>query len=186
MNIPLDVRITTSNKTNNKIIIWVISTLVVGIIILLFGEEALHEAHKSVRIALYILLLTLPAIVTKIPLVLFDRSWKGTIERVYSETGAEYEDPVAGKMTIRTATIYIVIKLTNGRIVEREVYHGPVKNENYIERYSVGDTVIHVKGAKHLQIVSGSRATATCVICGAENSVRNHECEKCEHTLLIK
>ncbi|MBQ2736930.1 MAG: hypothetical protein IJF26_05830 [Clostridia bacterium] len=187
MKIPIDVEKTASAKRGAKIEKWALSTLILGALLLMFGNDAFASVNPTVRIVVYILLLLIPAIVTRIPLVIFDRSWQGTIIKVHSEMGAYSDERFIARMNdFRTKLkIEADIKLTDGRVVRKTVYLGKPDAKIY-EKISVGDTVYHVKGAKYLQHVSSSHRTATCVICGKENSLKNQRCDICDHSLLIK
>ncbi len=187
MKIPYDVEKTASAKRNAKIEAWALSTLVLGALLLMFGDEAFEVVHPTVRIVVYIFLLLIPAFVTRIPFVLFDRSWRGTITKIHSEMGAYSDEGCLSRMhDFRTKLkIEADIKLTSGRVVRKTVYLGKPDAKAF-EKIRVGDTVYHVKGAKYLQHVSSSHRTATCVICGKENSLSNQRCDICDHSLLIK
>ena len=187
MKIPYDVEKTASAKWGAKIEKWALSTLILGALLLMFGNDAFESVDPTVRIVVYILLLHIPAIVTRIPLVIFDRSWQGTIIKVHSEMGTYSDERFLARMNdFRTKLkIEADIKLTNGKIIRKTVYLGR-PDATVFEKIKVGDKVYHVKGAKYLQHISSSHRTATCVICGKENSLSNQRCVACDHTLMIK
>lgn len=187
MQIPYDVLKTANAKRNAKIEKWAISTLLLFAYILLWGDDTFESVDHTVRIVVYIFILLIPAFVTRIPLVLFDRSWQGTIIKIHSEMGAYSDEGCLTRMNDFRSKLKIEadIKLTSGRVVRKTVYLGKPDAKTF-EKIKVGDTVYHVRGVKYLQHVSSTHRTATCVICGKENSMRNQRCDICDHSLLIK
>lgn len=185
MIVPNDIKKVLRKKFTNALMYWVMLSIAISLLIIFVCEPALNLINKRVKFIIYTILLLIPIIVSKIYRFLFDFSWKGTVVKVYTQSGEEYSDPVAGKMIIQTITIYLIIKLDNGKEIVREIYHGPRKNENFVEKYNVGDVVVHVKWSKIYQIQSTTNKSLNCILCGNENLKTNEKCKICGHTLHI-
>ena len=170
-------------------ILILLSLLAVAITVCYFTREskALNDANYTL---LCILILIVPFWVTKVPFALIDSTWCAEI--LETKVTTEVRQSVltgrgSGGGIYYLNVCYMKLRLDSGKIVTRKMLEERIhSHSSRADLYKVGDTVLHVYGCKHLQILSRHpREQIICVICGTAQPEEDVCCSKCGHTLSL-
>ena len=196
--IPTDVKSYSRANTVKLFAKWLGLTLLIGIIIFFINTRADQLKYKSIPVYITIFLLILPFFITK-AYNLFDKSWVGTIEKIEPHYHIEYDGNGYTKWNFShktfTEKLVLYIRTTDGRIKAYNAHKHSIaqsheqtshKPSEIMEHYQVGNTVIHIKGTRFLQVVEKEQPKAVCVVCGNLENSENKNCSQCGHTLIIK
>lgn len=195
--IPQDVK-NISKVHDRKIILkWLICTLAVVLIVFYVNSRADKLNIKGIPFYITEIFLILPFFLTK-AYRLFDRSWTGIIITTEPIYYTKYDANGYTKWNFTHKSymegLILHIKMPNGRIRKYKAFEQCTgkshektgKTQPIIDYYQTGDTVIHVKGTRFLQVVSPEKENTVCVVCGTLDNSENGVCTVCEHTLKIE
>lgn len=196
--IPSDIKSYSQANTIKLIAKWLGFTLLISIVIFFINVRADQLKYKSIPVYITVFLLILPFFITK-AYKLFDKSWVGTIEKIEPNYHIEYDGSGYTKWNFSNKTftekLVLYIRTTNGKIKVYNAHEHSIaqsheqtshKPSEIMEHYQVGDTVIHIKGTRFLQVVEKEQSQNVCVVCGNLENSENENCSRCGHTLKIK
>ncbi len=171
-----------------KVILCLLMFTILLVIIVLWGDVLfpIDDKYIGVKRLCYLVVLSLPFIVTKISVVLFDFTFVGVVKTVDIRTRFDSTNRVQPSRfnTFSINTIYLNIETNSKKWIRRQVYSGEA-NEKYFGNYNEDDTVLHLRGTKHIVVLPKPNSThCTCAVCGSVNEIGNTVCYKCKHTLV--
>ena len=187
IEIPRDIREKVKNAIVKRALFASVITVMVAVLIYLFGDTVFGSFGSPSKEILYAVLLLAVPLSFGIPFKLIDSTWCGEITRVDIRTENAARGALKNGAGIYTKHfVDIEIRLDNGKIIDRTVYEGAVPTGRKFGMYEVGDRVVHVYGTKYIQVVHDNMSRPTvCVVCGTENPPSEKQCGKCGHTLHI-
>ena len=187
MRIPEDIKAYIKKKNRKPVIKCIITMLVLGVFLFLC-DESFHYIPTVAKIISYIVILLIPVFAFRLPKLVFDRSWQGTIVKIFidDEPYSPYKGYPATLHPSKTLIAFAVVKLENGELKTVKLHHGRYNNHFFkmIERYQIGDTIIHIKGTDIDQIIAQS--SINCVVCGHVNALGDDFCDECGHSLNLE
>ena len=195
LQLPADVKNYVKNKIIARLLKLTVLELIIILAIIFLGKRTFGELHIAIRITIYILLIVLPFIITKVPLAFIDKSWCGKIKKIDVITdNAAYS--AIGDIYTRNNVI-LTIEQSDGKIIETVAKSRGVKErkgldrfqsakiEDMLKEYSEGAIVYHFYGLEELLIINdGKQDHINCVVCGAKNPTDNEHCFYCKHSLI--
>ena len=156
-----------------------------------------HMGYAGLRILFYVIVLSIPFLVTGVPLKLIDKSWSGTITAVgVKENLGTTTNPRYLQVYPKEDLILTINKDDGGEIehtvlsfTERRMSgtgRTPVGKIYYhTHKYNVGDRVYKYYGFKYLYIVTQShQKLKNCIRCGTQNNMHDVACWYCDAELL--
>ncbi|MBQ5842544.1 MAG: hypothetical protein IIW63_05270 [Clostridia bacterium] len=186
---PKDIQKYCVNKVLKRIIPCVLMFAVLLVAIILWGDILipLDSEYVGLKRFCYLVILSIPFIVTRVPIALFDRTYCGTVKKVDIETTPETYHPA--EPTLETVymknTIYLSIETPNGKKMRKKVYTGRANDAQHLSTFKEGDKVFHLCETKHTIILPTLSSThCTCAVCGSVNEISNAVCYQCKHTLV--
>ncbi len=189
MQLPKDIKKYCVNKVLKRIIPCVLMFVVLLMAIILWGNVLIpiDNEYMGLKRFCYLVVLSIPFIVTKVPMVLFDRTYYGLVKKVDIETTSETYHPA--KPTLETVymknTIYLNIETPNGKKIRKKVYTGRANDAQHLSTFKEGDIVLHLRETKHTIILPTSSSThCACAVCGSVNEIDSAVCYQCKHTLV--
>ena len=188
MTVPSDIRDLVKRKYTKKIVLCALAEIVIITYLCLFGERTFSAFDTFSYVLIHILLVLAPLAYFNIPKLIFDRSWRGTVTRVWITTSRDNEYPYKNTWegVFTKNNVFLYVDEGNGRIVRRKAYAGKAKQARFINTYQVGDVVTHVAGTDYVQIMPKRASDSViCVVCSATGSTDETHCKSCRHTLLI-
>lgn len=184
MRIPEDIKAYIKKKNRKPVIKCSITMLVLGVFLFLC-DESFHYIPTVAKIISYIVILLIPVFAYKLPKLVFDRSWQGTIVKIFTddEPYTPYKGRPDTNWASKTLIAFAIVKLENGELKTVKLRHGRYNNHfvKMIERYQIGDTIIHIKGTDIDQIIAHN--SINCVVCGHVNALGESACDECGHSL---
>ena len=189
MQIPDDIKSYVKKKYTRTAVLCGVVEAAVILFLCLYGKRTFSAFDPFSYVAIHVLLILAPILAFKIPQMILDRSWRGTVTRVVINTVTDNEYP--GKPTIEHAymrnDVYLYVSLGNGKTVRKKVYSGKAREGRFINTYHAGDYVLHVAGTRYVQKRPGRLADPViCVVCSAEGAAEDTHCKSCGHTLHIQ
>ena len=189
MRIPDDIQSYVKKNRTRKIILCTLTEAAIITYLSLYGERTFSAFDSFSYVAIHILLILLPLFYFKIPSLILDRSWRGTVTRVLVETSVDneqYYNATKQHIFLRN-DVFLYIDAGDGKIVRKKAYSGKARYERFINTYQPGDVVTHIAGTKYVQIMPKKAADPViCVVCGAIGTTEQDKCKSCGHTLQIK
>ncbi|MBQ9703700.1 MAG: hypothetical protein IJV68_04050 [Clostridia bacterium] len=187
MKTPNSVKLYIKAKYKRIILRWITTTLILAILIILC-DESFHYIPIEARVASYITILLIPVFAFRLPKLIFDRSWQGVITQIYidDQPYTAYKDFPESMWAKKTLIAFATVRLDNGEVKTVMLHHGKYNNHfaTIIERYSVGNRIIHIRGSNHYQVITSD--TTNCIMCGHVCDITNSTCEECGCPLAIK
>lgn len=188
--LPNDLKRFVRKSILKRVIPCVILFVLFATVLILWGNVIFNtKSNVSWRVFYYGLTLSIPFIITGVPLKLLDKTYEGTVKAIEISTDTVIDDK-STRMIFREHwysqnTISLVIEKGQGKTVRKQVYMGRSKLGAQLDAYEVGDKVFHLYGAS--DIVKLPKPTDThvkCAVCGSVNSVESEKCRVCGHTLI--
>ena len=163
------------------------------------------KSFLAVQISCYILFMTLPFLITGVPMKLFDSSWSGIVSNVevkqsvgtYWRTLGRFNvyDKQAliltikkddGKSAKHTATsVGEALKNTMGILSAKTDLPNQGKITDHINDFKAGDRVHKYYGFKYLYIAPSAEGDQKrCIVCGHNNDNQRAKCLNCYCDLL--
>ncbi len=117
---------------------------------------------------------------------LFDKTWAGDIEKVKVKTTVKAD----GSRSMKWYNyVYLYVRTEDGKKVKYRAFAKPTRDYiefgSFLNHYTVGKKVVHIKGTKYLQIVPAEGRALTCVVCGWYDSDSDDRCDSCKHSLKL-
>lgn len=160
------------------------------------------KSFVAVQIGCYVLFMTLPFLITGVPMKLIDSSWSGTVSNVDVEDsiGTFYRAP-GRPSTYDRQDLILTIKKDNGKVITRSALsvgeryklnvsdRPPIptvgKITDHLNDYKIGDRVHKYYGFKYLYVVpSEEEDKKRCIVCGLNNDKHRDKCLNCYCDLL--
>jgi hypothetical protein len=137
--------------------------------------DVIEPTAENKIYALIILALawTVSSLCVGFPQLLFDRGWQGTVVSKRVRHGYIVSHTIGRGRMVPTVWLDLTVKKDGGR-VRKISYHLRETSEKY---YSVGDRVIHLKGAKFLLRPDRADNEIICPLCG--NTLKTDDCYYC-------
>ncbi|MBQ8344384.1 MAG: hypothetical protein IJY41_04280 [Clostridia bacterium] len=187
MRIPEDIKAYIKKKNRKPVIKCIITMLALGVFLFLC-DESFHYIPTVAKIISYIVILLIPVFAFRLPKLVFDRSWQGVITQIYidDQPYTAYKDFPESMWAKKTLIAFATVRLDNGEVKTVMLHHGKYNNHfaTIIERYSVGNRIIHIRGSNHYQVITSD--TTNCIMCGHVCDITNSTCEECGCPLAIK
>ena len=188
MKIPSDIEKYIKQSITEKILKWLATTA--GIVLLLcITNSSFDVANAEVKSFIYTALILIPFFAFKIPKLFFDRSWKGTIIRIFTDDELYLESKLFLKTPgwrQKNIIAYAEVQLDNKEETQIvKLYHGRYNDHSAsrLKHYEVGNTIIHIRGASYFHVICEN--AVTCAICGNVNKKGNIKCAECGYSLNI-
>ena len=199
--LPSDVKAYVRNKIFKRVFKCAVGEIIVILFLILFGSRVFDSFGIINKTIIYILLLTVPFLISGIPFKLIDRYWSGEIVDIKVITRSRPFNKYGG----RTFAVYdenaiiLFIKEHNTNVIIEEAlalgvvddkrlkfYNHPIgKIENHLDDYRIGDNVYHFYGIDNLLIRHKTNDDSVkCVVCGIKNPTVNDKCNCCGYTLV--
>ena len=189
MRIPDDIHRYVRKNYTKKIAACALTEAAIITYLCLYGKRTFSAFDSFSYVAIHVLLILVPLFYFKIPSLILDRSWRGTVTRVLVETSLDNEQYYKATIphNFLRNDIFLYIDVGNGKIVRKKAYSGKARYERFINTYQPGDVVTHISGTKYVQIMPKKAADPViCVVCGAIGTTEQDRCKSCGHILLIK
>ena len=199
-------------KRNRNIIIRVTSCGILFALflfaIIMWGERIFPmpqytpKSFVAVQIGCYVLFMTLPFLITGVPMKLIDSSWSGIVSNVDVEDSVGTFDRAFGRPgTYDRQDLILTIKKDNGEVITRSALfvgeryklnisdHPTIpsagKITDHLNDYKGGDRVYKYYGFKYLYVVpSEEEDKKRCIVCGLNNDKHRARCLNCYCDLL--
>ena len=198
IQLPSDVKKHVKNKIITRLLKLTVLELIIILIIFFLGERTFGKLDVAIRIAIYIILIVLPFVITKVPFAFIDKSWRGKIKKVDIITDTGTYTVGGGVIYPYTRnTVVLAIEQDDGKIMTKTVKSAGVKEkmgldqyqtgkvEDIIKEYSEGAMIYHFYGLDELLIINDRKQDhISCVVCGAKNPADNEHCFNCGHSLI--
>lgn len=186
IKVPADIKKYVTKNVVKRITQWLLLTLFIGLLIVLFGERCFSRLNVELKYTIYAALLIWPFFISKI-YKLFDSSWYGEIEKIEIKYTTDSERSFKPSLeTLYTKeTVIFYIKTSGGKSVRKKVIENRSNPDNSSKYYKVGDKVLHIYGTDHIQIKNENTERVICVVCGTAEPADKKQCTTCGHTLNI-
>ena len=186
IRIPRDVERHFAKKRAVHVASFALIEAVLIVIAVLYGDD-IFGGKWGFAVAVYALIMVLPAYKLRVIFWLTDKSWAGEIVGRSEEDYLSVDRSLGRRGGIVTNKIQrFQIKLDSGKIIEYTVYDDRARHAFRHKTYNVGDRVIHVAGSNYLQAVAvGEDDTLICVVCGSESRAEMPLCPVCGKSLKI-
>ncbi len=188
MKLSKDLKRYVTNCILKRIIPFVILTVALIVVLVLWGNVIFKTDNKVFQCSCYVLTMLLPFAVTGVPFKLIDKTYFGKVIKVDVVTALDSKSAVkvgGDMMWYNKNTIFLTVLLDNGKQIKTKVYEGEAKLEQYINTYKEGDRVFHLYGTKTTIVFPKESEThVQCSVCGASNDTSEKICRICSHTLI--
>lgn len=170
-----------------RIIPCLVLLVLFGSVLIIWGERIFNNTNDVFRISGYFLIMLIPFALTGVPFKLLDRTYFGVVTDVSLITTIDNESSAWPTIegAYRKNTIYLTVKLPDGRQIRRKALEARVGSLQPIDRYQKNDRVFHLYGSRYTVILPKSQdKTYICSICGTTNMTDDIVCRACGHTLI--
>jgi len=196
IRLPEDLRKYVRKKKERRLWSCIAAECLMILFLLFLGDRVFSAMGIFLQVCAYVLLLSLPFLLTGVPWKLIRRNWSGTVTEVQVKTQTSY---TADKQILQNIVTLTLVD-ENGKSFQREVAthdvqtsrHGGirlstanVKVEHYMNEYSVGDEVYYFHGLPYPFVIGPNyKERTTCVVCGQETRSEEARCWSCGHSLI--
>ncbi len=172
-----DILETVRRKYRRAAIVCLLWASAVAVIEFFFMQEYFSTRLNTFNaILIWIVLSLIPFFAMRVPKMLLDKPWRGTVISV------EHKREARALTFHRRSVIY------------HPVTYITIKNESGVEihrfpdmrlKFNEGDVICHLKGTKYpIFAVQPPDGTQICPICGTKVSAPTHSCPVCEHSVI--
>ena len=189
MRIPEDIHRYVRKNYTKKIAACALTEAAIITYLCLYGKRTFSAFDSFSYVAIHVLLILLPLFYFKIPSLILDRSWRGTVTRVNVTTCVDNIYPYLNNWLgqYHKNNVFLYVDDGSGKITRKMAYSGKARYEKFINTYQPGDVVTHIAGTKYVQIMPKKAADPViCVVCSAIGTTEQDKCKSCGHTLQIK
>ena len=188
IKLPHDIKEYIKRKKMLHISACVILLTAVVAILACWGEMLFGGFGKYNMIGIYAILILLPIAITKAPIYLFARNWKGIVSNVELKTINSFKRGT--KIMIKKILLEVTIDREDGKRIiktfeEVNPFSMPKDWSETSTDYRVGSEIYHIVGLKYPLVVhKGHNESVKCVVCGLRNPCGNERCGSCGHSLI--
>ena len=198
-SLPLTLRQKRARSITIRITVCILLLLLFIFVIITWGNKLFPSTLKSrvgytgLKIMFYILLLSVPFIISGIPFKIIDRSWSGTVTAVTVEESLKASGAGRPKLQ-KNNELILTVKTDNGKELEHTILsfnskatsHSSGKIHHHEHKVAVGDRVYKYYGFKFLYIIpQRHHEHKFCIVCGAKNKIKDKKCWSCDSELLF-
>ena len=186
--LPEDLKKTVRNKILRKTTQFLISGAIYCLIVFWFGKFVLHTENVMAVWVLGILGVSILAVVLRLPFLLTDKTFCGTVSKAIVKTEDVKKLTDVGLGSVKQQhTVDLIITTPDGKTLYKNIR--TVKDtagvRASLDRYKEGDAVFHLSGTPYtILLPKNSDTSVQCAVCGRMNNITNDTCEKCGHTLV--
>lgn len=176
----------TRNTVLKRIVPCVILLIAFIVLLLLFGSTICNTDNKVFQVSFYVVVMLVPFVVTGVPFKLIDKTYEGIVESVNIKTTVDSGSSVkpSREQLYKKNTIYLTVKLPNGKVCTKKVYEGKADLNQHLETYKKGDRVFHLYGSKYTVVLpKANDIEVQCAICGERNKIEDDICRSCNNSL---
>lgn len=184
--IPAELKKYARNAVLKRIIPCAVLIVVFAVLLLIFGSTICNTDNKVFKVSFYIVVMFVPFVITGVPFKLIDKTYEGIVEAVSIETTVDSGSSVkpSREQLYKKNTIYLTVKLPNGKVCTKKVYEGKANLNQHLETYKKGDHVFHLYGSKYTVVLpKESDREVQCAICGERNKIEDDICRSCNNSL---
>ena len=185
--IPVELKKHVRKTVLKRVVPCAILLTVFAVILVLFGNTICNTDNKAFQVCFYVVVMLVPFAVTGVPFKLIDKTYEGVVEEVSVETTVDNESSVkpTREHLYRKNTIYLTVKLSDGKRCSKKVYEGRANSKGNWDMYKKGDRVFHLYGSKYTVILPKERdGEVQCAVCGDSNKIENDICRSCGNVLV--
>ena len=189
IKLPHDIKEYIKKKMILSVSACVVLLIMICAILVCWGEMLFGGFGEYNMIAIYVILLLLPFVVTGAPIYLFDKSWHGVIANVELKTINSFKKGTLKIMTCKVQLEVTIDRDDGKRVVKvfEEISPSSIPKD-WTEKsmdFRVGEDIYHIVGLKHPLVVhKGHNELVKCVVCGLRNPSGNERCAACGHSLI--
>ena len=187
-NLPKDLKNLVSGKIFRKILLFLISSAIFTVFAVVLGKNILNTDNSIAVVTLIVLGIGVLAVILRLPLLLTDETFGGTVSKVIVKTEDVKKLIDVGLGSIKQEhTIDLIITSLDGKTHYKNIraVEDAAGVRASLDRYKEGDTVFHLSGTPYtILLPKGSDTSVQCAVCGRMNNITNDTCEKCGHTLV--
>ncbi|MBQ2999415.1 MAG: hypothetical protein IJD64_03035 [Clostridia bacterium] len=196
MKLPRELSEYLKKQKMKRIIPCALMQVLIALVLILWGNTIVRTDVLPFKIAVFVLMLLVPFLVTGVPFKVLQKPWRGEIIKVDIQDGVAFTSDRDKDRPHGTLTIVLTVQADDGKIVIKEIGAGtytkvwwePVANtkaDHIVDRYQVGDRVFQL-GKQYPIIVlpKPEDQHCQCAVCGRTNAIENETCEECGHTLI--
>ncbi len=169
-----------------KLLPFVVLTIIDFLILCFFGERMFQALNEPARLAFYIMFALIPFIATGFPFCMIDRTYVGITEKVELKSVVAHRTimPVREGMYMKH-TIYLNVRLENGKIIRRKAFVSRPDAEGVIPDFRQGDRVFHLYGSKYVvKFPEKTDQLVICAVCGSSSEKHIEYCRNCGSLLV--
>ena len=190
IQIPVELKRAVLKKKLIRVILFVLLSAW-NIVVVINWWNFLFPVEQINVIASYsiaIIFLALPVFLTRIYKLFTDSNYMGTIRdvKIQAVVGSKSTHVLASRESLyRKNEVYVTIETPNGKHIERKVLEDlPTHTEN-LDKYRVGDQVLHLYGTGITIVLPVPKDTrCSCAMCGGSNDISNDVCVHCGKPLI--
>lgn len=189
MQIPTELKKTILKRMLVRVSFFML-LFILNLVVVVNWWDALFPIDKINVIAKYsfaIIFLALPFFLTKIYKIFTDTSYMGTVRdvKVLSVVDSKSSVKPSWEMLYRKNEIHLTVETPNGKLIKKKVYEGLPKHAANLERYQVGDQILHLHGTGITIVLPSPNDThCSCAVCGGRSDVANSVCIHCGKPLI--
>ncbi len=196
MQLPRELSDFIKKQKMKRIIPCAVMEIMIALVLILWGNTIVRTDVLPFKIAVYLLALILPFVITGVPFKVLQKPWRGEIIKVDIQDGVAFTADTDMHRPHGTLTFVLTVQGDDGKIIIKETNAGTyttvwwerVQNTNpdhIANRYQVGDRVFQL-GKQYPIIVlpKPEDQHCQCAVCGRTNAIENDVCEECRHALI--
>lgn len=172
-----------------RVVPCLVAEMILVACLILWGDRLFPLKYAVARTSCHIAVILIPLFVTGVPMKLFDRSWRGTVQKVEIETTIDNASPIKPTRDYNYTknTVNLAIVRDDGKWMYVKAYEGRAKFQQNLNKYKEGDEVFHLYGTNRIIVLSKGRdAQAECAFCGSMNGKESGHCHSCGCELIVK
>lgn len=154
--------------------------LAISLLELFFLFDYTEKSFNRIgAVCLYLILILLPAFFLKIPSLLFDFPWEGTVEDIRYDSFVDSHDIVGMKYTslYHAFTATLTVRKDNGKKV---VFDIRLSRSDEELPYRIGDRIRRYRGTKYPVLLdTASNRPRVCALCGKTVPADQTPCSYC-------
>ena len=197
--LPLSLRQRRARSITLRITVCVLLLLLFIFVIITWGDKLFPSTLKSrvgytgLKAMFYILLLSIPFIISGVPFKLINCSWSGTVIAVTVEENLKASGAGRPRLS-KSHNLILTIKTDKGKEIEHTILSFDSRATSYTSgkihhhehKIAVGDRVYKYYGFKYLYIIPQKHHEhKSCIVCGAKNKIKDKKCWSCDSELLF-
>lgn len=184
IQIPKELKKAISRKIAIRLLLFAL-LLALNLIIVIRWWGDLFPIEKINSVAKYsfaIIFLILPFFLTKVYKIFTDTAYTGIVRnvKIRSVVDSKSTVKVSQEMLYRKNEVYLTVETPNGKIIQKKVYEGSPEHAANLEKYRIGDQILHLHGTGITIVLPTPDDThCSCAVCGGINEISNDMCIHC-------